>query len=120
MAVKHPWPSRSKKQRLCATFVEEDDGRYAEINGITYPVLLSSCRSGPRYEEDMADDEDYPLAWRDQFRRDLDGRAAAVLVGDESDGCTWTFLGLFQVHDIQLSNLLWCRLGAKLAKLKLL
>lgn len=100
-----------------ATFVD-DDGRYARVNGTIYPALLVSCRRASRYLEDMRDSDDYPAAWCRQFGHDLIGRAAAVLVCDADDH-RWTFLGLFQVDEVHVTNFLACKIGAKLTNLQL-
>lgn len=107
-----------KSKRLRAKFVDRD-GRYATINGISYPVLLTSCLSGCRYEEDMRDSAEYPVEWCRSFAHDLGCRTAAILASDaDEDG--WKFLGLFQVHNLSVSSFLTCRLGAKLTKLELI
>lgn len=105
------------EQPFLGSFVDEDDGRYVRINGIIYPALLASCRSPTGYVEDMRDN-DYPADWCRQFGHDLQNRAAAVLVCD-ADDYAWTFLGLFQVHDVKQTNFLGCRIGALLARLQL-
>jgi hypothetical protein len=109
----------SKHLPLRATFVDDDDGRYASVGGIIYPVLLATCRGGLRYSEDVSDSVDYPSVWCRRFRQDLECRAAAILISDADDH-SWKFLGLFQVHNVQLSNFLTCRIGAKLANTQLL
>ena len=112
--------SRSKLpkcRRLRATFFDED-GRYASINGIIYPALLKSCLYDRRYKEDVRDGDDYPVDWCRQFLQELNCRATAVLVSD-ADEDNWKFLGLFHVHDVELSSFLTCRIGAKLADLNL-
>jgi hypothetical protein len=96
--------------------LDEDDGRYASINGIIYPALLTSCLTSRGYNEDMSDSDLYPVDWCRRFVQDLNCRAAAILVSD-ADEYSWKFLGLFQVRDVQLSSFLTCRIGAKLAKL---
>lgn len=93
-AFSYSRPKLPKCRRLRATFVD-DDGRYASINGIIYPVLLSSCRDGRLYNEDVRDSDDYPADWCRQ-------------------------LGLFQVHKVELSSFLTCRIGARLTDLQLL
>lgn len=99
--------------------MDENDGRYASIDGIIYPVLLTSCLSGCRYKEDMRDSVDYPVDWCRRFVQDLNCRAAAIIVSD-ADEDSWKFLGLFHVDKIHLSSFLTCRIGAKLTKLHLL
>jgi hypothetical protein len=94
-------------------------GRYASINGVIYPALLTSSLVGHRYNEDMRDSVDYPVEWCRRFLHDLNCRAAAVLVSD-ADETSWKFLGLFQVGDVRLSSFLTCRISAKLCALKLL
>lgn len=109
--------SRKGPQRgFVAKFLDEEDGRYASINGITYPVLLSSCRLKRGYQEDWTDAADYPVPWCFEFRQHLEARAAAVLV-DDYDHREWGFLGLFQVHDVKASNFLTCTIGAQLTRL---
>lgn len=112
-------PKLPKCRRLRATFLDEDDGRYASVNGIIYPALLTSCLYGRSYKEDMGDSVDYPVDWCRRFLLDLNCRAAAILVSD-ADEDRWKFLGLFQVHNVEMSSFLTCRIGAKLTKLQLL
>lgn len=107
-----------KSKRLRAKFIDAD-GRYATINGISYPVLLTSCLSGCRYEEDMRDTAEFPAEWCRRFVQDLRCRVAAILASDVDDQ-NWTFLGLFQIHHVQLSNFLICEVGAKLTSIQLL
>jgi hypothetical protein len=99
--------------------VDSDDGRYASINGIIYPVLLMSCVTSRGYSEDIRDSGLYPVDWSRRFLQELNCRAAAIVVSD-ADEYSWKFLGLFQVDNVRLSSFLTCRIRGKLAKLHLL
>jgi hypothetical protein len=106
---------REQQSTLRAKYTD-DDGRYAEIKGIAYPVLLASFQTGDDYAEDMQETDDYPDEWKKDFLALFNRREAAIIAFDS--GKIWPFRGLFQVHDIRLTNFLTCRIGACLTKLR--
>ena len=98
-----------RTRRLRAEFLK--DARYAEAEGRTYPVLLTSFKNGSLYEEQMSDEDEYPPNWKAQFLAALQDVRCAVIASDSNLDGEWRFLAIHHVSEIQLTNFLTCEIG---------